>query len=241
MRGVNTLGRLLGSISALAGALLAGGRKLWRVRLSTMADPVGGSLLVVGCSGAPEAGTMYAGCEIHGVVSAPGVPPTSVQYDGIVRASRWPSPGQVLPVLVDRAAPQRVQIPWGRVPTGRQRAAQQAAQFAERIRQAGMPGDGELPLSDSVAEHLRSVVIDYGAPGRATIQSVRPGERGPGATTFHLTVDIVMDSGQIARGVEMPTRVPNRLAGMVTPGRSVPVRIASVNGGRVVAYQWELG
>jgi hypothetical protein len=214
--------------------VVAGTRKLMRVhRLSTMVDPVAGSLLVTGCSGAPDGRTMYAGCEIHGVLSAPGVPSTAVRHDGYVRVSRWPSPGLTLPVLVDRTVPQRFQIRWDQVPTGRQWAAQQAAQLAERMRAAG-------PTS---SEQLRAVALEHGTPGRATVVQVRPGEStpDPGGRRFDLTVDLRMDSGDTMRGVEVPTWVPSHFADRVTPGRSVPVRAVMLGGGWVIAYQWDLG
>jgi hypothetical protein len=48
-------------------------------------------------------------------VSAPGLNPTSVRHKGDALASKWPSIGDTLPIVVDRAQPKRFVIEWNKL------------------------------------------------------------------------------------------------------------------------------
>lgn len=87
----------------------------WRVK--RMRDPADGSLLVTVCP-QPECAleaSSYSALML-GVVSAPGLRPTSVEFSCTVLAKRCPRSKQRIPVVVDRADPCRVVIKWDRVP-----------------------------------------------------------------------------------------------------------------------------
>jgi hypothetical protein len=83
-------------------------------------DPVEGTGMVVSCSSVHESdGTKLIGpnrCGMNLVVQAPGVDATSIEHKGWVWASKWPTPGMTLPLLVDRADPRRVKVLWDKVP-----------------------------------------------------------------------------------------------------------------------------
>jgi hypothetical protein len=51
-------------------------------------------------------------------ISAPGLDQMTVHHKGDANLSKWPSPGDVLPIVIDRANPQRFVVKWDRVPRG---------------------------------------------------------------------------------------------------------------------------
>ncbi len=102
--------------------------------LRRMRDPVEGTAQVVAASAA-HSGTSGTG-RFHLVVEAPGVPPTAVEHKQMSPTDRWPYPGMVIPVLVDRADPQRVKIRFDDMTTHRDQARQQAEAIA-RARRVG--------------------------------------------------------------------------------------------------------
>lgn len=101
----------------------------------------------------PNANAAYVNIRMTLIVEADGVPPTSVEYrQGAVRTKKWPSPGQVLPVEVDRADPQKVKVLWGEVPTTTEWAQAQADALAASVRgeRGARPTSlGELPAEAS--------------------------------------------------------------------------------------------
>lgn len=79
----------------------------WKSR--RMTDPVRGSAYVVSASAA-DPGASAQNYSITCVVTAPGIPATTVVHQGMAKTSKWPSPGVTLPVTVDRADPTRLRI-----------------------------------------------------------------------------------------------------------------------------------
>jgi len=82
------------------------------------------------------------------VVEAPGIPAYSFSYrKWAVRVSKWPSPGEALPVTVDPADPREVEVLWDEVLTGRESAQQEAERMVAMLRrqQQGPPGPGPGP------------------------------------------------------------------------------------------------
>ena len=117
-----------------------------QAHLRAMRDPAEGTLQVVAVSASPETGVPAEGIRLTGVVRAPGVPPTAVEYRGGASAARWPQRGQLLPVIVDRASPteaDRVVIDWDRVPTHLELAEQLAEQLRRQADSETPPGVGQ--------------------------------------------------------------------------------------------------
>ena len=108
-----------------------------------MKDPVRGSAQVVSATGYHGRG-IYQSCTMQIVVQAEGVPATAVKFEGLVHNKRWPRPGMVLPVTVDRADPQNVKIEWDEVEHSGERAAASAEQLAAAMR-GEAPAGGGIP------------------------------------------------------------------------------------------------
>ncbi|WP_431839355.1 hypothetical protein [Gordonia hongkongensis] len=82
-----------------------------------MKDPVKGMLRVKVCAQPDTAvESAYYSARITGTVNAPQLTARSVTFDCTVRAKQCPRSGQSIPVVVDRADPNRVAIRWDRVP-----------------------------------------------------------------------------------------------------------------------------
>src|ERR1700731_4239260 len=88
-----------------------------------MSDPVRGSANVVSSTDyRPELGTAVSAsgswrCTMTCVIQADGVPAHSVHYAGDAPTLRWPWPGTVLPITVDRADPSDWVVHWDELPT----------------------------------------------------------------------------------------------------------------------------
>jgi hypothetical protein len=97
-----------------------------------MTDPVEGTAKVKECD--IDASTAYVlGTKVHVradsdpakwapatmtlIVSADGVRPTSVDWQGKAQRGRHPFRGQTIPVTVDRADPHKISIKWSEMPT----------------------------------------------------------------------------------------------------------------------------
>jgi hypothetical protein len=101
--------------------------------VSAMADPVPGTMLVTAAS-MPSRRAAFHMSRITGVVSAEGVEPTAVQYNGLIRTAHWPSPGRQLPVIVDRADPRKFAIQWDQAGSSESSALGQAEALAAAMR-----------------------------------------------------------------------------------------------------------
>jgi len=119
----------------------AGGNAATAVR--AMADPVPGTLLVTAAA-IPDRDSVWHMTRITGILSADGVEPRAVQFGGLVKTSLWPSPGQQLPVIVDRADPGKFAIQWDKVRASGDAALDQAEALAAmmRTRQDGPSASG---------------------------------------------------------------------------------------------------
>jgi hypothetical protein len=98
-----------------------------------MKDPVRGTAQVVSSSLPPHA--THGRCKMHLVVQADGLDATAVEHGAwIVPTDRWPYPGEVLPVTVDRLNPERIDIDWDEVPKAGEQSAAQAEALAAQLR-----------------------------------------------------------------------------------------------------------
>jgi hypothetical protein len=140
-----------------------------------MEDPVRGTAQVVSASMNRGRGILQM-CDVHLVVQAEGVQPTAVAYRGLVHRDRWPMPGMVLPITVDRADPQHVDIEWDEVESSKDRTRQSAENLAAMMRGEGgttavagaptvvnLSGRDLSTLSQEQKAKLRMLGIDPGA------------------------------------------------------------------------------
>ncbi len=140
-----------------------------RLLKKRMSDPVAGTYQLTSCSAASYDAS-YSNCRMYGVVVAPGVGPVAVEHGCVAPTKRWPQPGQVLPVTVDRADPARLEITWDEVPTGREAGRQLAEQQAQALA-AQAAGTSGPSASQAPAANVA------GDPGRPV-----PGAAGGGLT-----------------------------------------------------------
>jgi hypothetical protein len=117
-------------------------------RATRMANPVAGTAEIVGIDFlADKVGTRSSRggklgparqAMLDVVVTAPGLEPAARRVETLLPLSRWPSPGDTVPVTVDRSNPEHVSIDWAAVPsvveTARRTSAAQAAEIAARRR-----------------------------------------------------------------------------------------------------------
>ena len=161
-----------------------------------MTDPAEGSLTLTGTSALPTLGVRAQSYAFTGVVAAPGLPATAVEVHGLIApADKWPQPGAVLPVVVDRAEPEKIVIRWDQIATGRDVAVQQAEGEALR-RRTGLEPDvlaeavaqnrGAAPAVEDapVAGEWTAPTADHpvvpGAPMPGTVVGVREAHLPPG-------------------------------------------------------------
>jgi len=175
-------------------------------RLKGISEPVDAEFRIVACS-TNSGGAVYENCTMDGVVSGAGFDPVPVHHTSMVTpTAKWPYPGVVLPVTVDRKHPDRLKINWDAVPSSRDVARALAAQQAQQMTSAaaqptqpgqppadnpfaaaasGLPPQVQSMIGDIVARAQASgatVTTSYetqvvGAPGRPA-----PGMPGGGLT-----------------------------------------------------------
>ncbi len=87
-----------------------------RLRGKSMEDPVRGQAKVLQAQDRTDTDALISRTVIRLVVSAEGLEPTDVTWKGMVKAHKRPRPGVVLPVTVDRANPENVEIDWDEAP-----------------------------------------------------------------------------------------------------------------------------
>ena len=156
----------------------------------TMDDPVRGTAQVVSATMHHGRG-IYQMCDIQLVVQAEGVPATAVAFGGLVHRDRWPFPGAVLPVTVDRADPHNVSIDWDEVASSKDRSRASAESLAAMMRgdptgtQVGALGGVPMvvnvsgtdlgQLSEEQKAKLRMFGID---PDAVAAQALAPSDPG---------------------------------------------------------------
>jgi hypothetical protein len=98
-----------------------------------IAGGVPGTAQVVSASTYSGTGT-YQKCAMHLVINAPGIPPTAVEFNGIVHNAQWPAVGSTLPVSVDPVNPMKFAILWSQVPNAHEAARPAAEGIAAALR-----------------------------------------------------------------------------------------------------------
>jgi hypothetical protein len=165
-----------------------------------MKDPVRGTAQVVSCTSHHGRG-VYQSCRMQLVVQAEGVPATAVEHSELVHNKRWPMPGMVLPIAIDRADPQQVKVEWDEVETSSDRArrsaeslaaAQRGEEGAESVEGAtGNVSGGDLSkLDEAQKAQLRRLGIDLDA------LAAQQGDRAPSSEAAADEADI---DDQLAR------------------------------------------
>jgi hypothetical protein len=166
-----------------------------------MKDAAEGTLRVVGIT-MPDPTATSCNYRMDGVVSADGLLPTAVTHHGMCSTRRWPSPGDELPVTVDRAKPEHLVVHWKELPTGQETAQSMAQQLAAQMRSggttsgmagagmpaAGMPGLGLDALLQSAMAGVSAAGLGAGAVPPGGIPSVSNAEVLASGTPGNATV-----------------------------------------------------
>lgn len=78
--------------------------------------PVDGEYTLSACS-KRTSNAPFSSCTMRGVITEKGMPPREMEHDSpLTPRDKWPSPGQVLPVIVDRDNPYFLRVKWDKVP-----------------------------------------------------------------------------------------------------------------------------
>src|SRR3712207_992670 len=94
-------------------------------------DPVEGTAQVV--SATQWTSGSWQNAELTLVVQALGVEPFTLRHKCMCRADKWPYAGMSLPVTFDREHQDRLDVDWDRVPSGKDRAMQQAEALRDAL------------------------------------------------------------------------------------------------------------
>ena len=124
---------------------------------------VRGTATVVGLSRAPEAATS-GNCAMRLVVNVPGKEPYNVEHQCIVKVSKWPGGGEVLPVSVDPEKPDHLRIEWDEVQTAEERLNQAFPVYGSEG--AGAPAAPGMAQTEAV---VQSVLAANGLAGQAVV------------------------------------------------------------------------
>jgi hypothetical protein len=110
------------------------------------------------------------------VVSGPGIEPQAVVHHGYTKVSKWPSPGDTLPIVIDRKDPKHFTIKWDQLTTGHQQAMERAEAVAAQMR-AGQSASGSASAATqagAIDEQAIAQAIQQqlGVQGNVTVSHV---------------------------------------------------------------------
>lgn len=99
--------------------------------------------------------TVNQTCEMHLVITAPGVTPLAVEFSGPVKRKVWPAQGATLPILVDPGDPTSYKILWDQVTPARDAARAKAERIAALMRGESV----EVPAEDTISRLVRLAAL----------------------------------------------------------------------------------
>jgi hypothetical protein len=100
-------------------------------------EPVEGAAQVVSSTDWTAGTSSWARVRMRLVVVAEGHEPFQIEHACQCRADKWPRPGMTLPVLFDARDHERLDVRWKRVPSARDRAAEQAEAMVQALTGGG--------------------------------------------------------------------------------------------------------
>ncbi len=86
------------------------------LRRGSKGDLVPGEAMVTLANDPGKVDALITRATIKLVVSAEGLEPTAVEWTGNIPKHKWPQEGVVIPVMVDTANPEEVEIDWSDAP-----------------------------------------------------------------------------------------------------------------------------
>ncbi len=130
-----------------------------------MHDPVTGTARVVDNDGMHSIPGQAIHCPLDLMIEAEGMPAYMVHITARPKTGKWPEINQVLPVVLDRSNPTRVEIIWDQIPSLRDRVQMRTAARLEAARLATAGGSASAaPTGDgSPQELMRQALADPAA------------------------------------------------------------------------------
>jgi len=120
-----------------------------------MHDPVTGTARVVDNDGMQSPPWQAIHCPLDLMVEAEGRPAYMVHITARPKTGKWPEINQLLPVVLDRSNPTRVEIVWDQVPSLRDRVQLRTAARLEPAQQAITGGSASAaPTGDGSPQDL---------------------------------------------------------------------------------------
>jgi hypothetical protein len=227
-----------------------------------MKDPVVGWALVVSVEGVlPTANPVMFRGEL--VVSADGVSKTTVDHkERYWRKGResitviWPSAGDTVPVIVDRADPTRLRLDWDQIRETAKAAQSEARHDAEQrlLREAyGRPtaerdtdsGPAKLDHAQILAaaellatgQRMTGIVREF-APTGKTAGETDPAAANPNDPLYAFTLELPLE-GATPVIAAFVTRVPAGKTDQLGLGKRMNVAVNPGNPTREVAIDWD--
>lgn len=105
-----------------------------KASVKRMRDPARGTFLVTGVSAPGEDMAVWISGTVTGVVTIPGRDPFAHKHEGLLRGSKYPKPGAVLPIVIDRADSSRLAIQWDEISKSADTAFAEARRLAGEMR-----------------------------------------------------------------------------------------------------------
>jgi hypothetical protein len=199
-----------------------------------MTDPVEGSAKVVNVNTIPNVSDLAQRCTLDVVIEAPGITAVPTSLTVRVNSNRWPSRDQLLPVLIDRANPEHVEVMWDRVPTFEElrqqaRAKRLSGAVAETAGRAASPP--EVSGAAGSATH----VLEAGLPAQVVVRHAqRLGMQNPqGLDMYALTLSVTIE-GRQPYDVSVGNPVPPDGVAMLGSAAPLPARVLADNPQAVV-------
>lgn len=120
-----------------------------------MQDPVPGTARVVDNDGLHSLPGQAVHCPLDLMVEAEGIPAYMVHIKVRPKTGKWPEINQVLPVVLDRGNPARVEIVWDQVQSLQDRVQMRTARRLDDARQAVASGSAsDAPAGDGSPQDL---------------------------------------------------------------------------------------
>ncbi len=206
-----------------------------------MKDPVDGTAKIVSMTTA-SADATSSNYSMDRVVSGPGIEPTAVQHTGgMAPTDRWPSPGDEIPIVIDRANPSHFVIEWKKLPKWQIQSKLDAEALAAKMRAGTAGASAAAPVAAPTPAVVSAAdVLARGLAGSATVLGTFPtGQPAPDAyhTIVGLMLNVMIDGHppyQMQGMYNAPTAKLDKLA----PGALLPVK-ADPNQLQLVAVDWD--
>ena len=123
-------------------------------------DWLRGTARVVGVNRPPHAAT-HSSLSADVVVEAPGLPAYATEYkELIVSISKWPAPGEVLPVLINPKDHNDLDVVWDDVKTGAEASRERAEQMAEAMRTGSQTTGWSSTTSTGLDASVDAAIVD---------------------------------------------------------------------------------